>query len=173
MVKQCSPYDATHIQIAKGRVSPELAVLIHSKQTTQELESWTAFQSFLRTEFTVEVNVDRDRAWQELEAFHYDWVESPQAFTNKFICQHAMLITRFPRKYFPNRDKTIKGQLCKLRRGMPAALKEKLEGFLDDLCLAQIHRPLRTGKAVLTGLQFYSGMPSASREGNIEHSVPE
>ncbi len=125
LVEQCSPYDEARIRIAQGRVSPELAVLIHSHQAT--LQTWIAFQDFFRTEFAVEVNVDR--AWQELENLHYEWTEASQAFTSKFICHHAMLLMRFPKEKFPDRDKTIK---LKLWQGLPKMSKERLKGFLED-----------------------------------------
>ncbi len=125
LVERCSPNDQTRIQIAKERVSTELAVLIHSKQST--LHTWNDFQFFLRTEFAVDVNVDR--AWQELENLTYDCEETPQSFTNKFICQHASLVTRFPNERFPDRDKTIKR---KLWNGMPRTSRFRLEGFLEE-----------------------------------------
>lgn len=75
------------------------------------------------------MEVTVDRAWQELESLKYDWGESPQSFTHKFICQHAMIATKFPYESFPDRDKTIKR---KLWQGLPPSSKEKLEGFLDE-----------------------------------------
>lgn len=39
LVEQCSPSDATRVQIAKGRVTAELAVLVHSKQIHHKLVS--------------------------------------------------------------------------------------------------------------------------------------
>ncbi|KAG0725570.1 hypothetical protein GWK47_038388 [Chionoecetes opilio] len=59
----------------------------------------------------------------------YDWGESPQAFTHRFICQHAVIATKLPHEKFPDRDKTIKR---KLWYGLPIASREKLEGFLDE-----------------------------------------
>ncbi|KAG0715288.1 hypothetical protein GWK47_012288 [Chionoecetes opilio] len=59
----------------------------------------------------------------------YDWGESPQAFTHRFICQHAVIATKLPNEKFPDRDKTIKR---KLWYGLPVASREKLEGFLDE-----------------------------------------
>ncbi len=77
--------------------------------------------------FAVEVSIDR--AWQEMESMCYDWAEAPQAFTHRFICQFAVLETKFPSEKFPNRDKAIKR---KLWYGLPRESKEKLDGFLDE-----------------------------------------
>ncbi|KAG0709960.1 hypothetical protein GWK47_023746 [Chionoecetes opilio] len=127
LVEQCSSSDTTLIQIAKGRVSSELAILIHNNQTYQKIESWAALRNLFQTEFATEVSIDR--AWQELESIGYDWGESPQAFTHRFICQHAVIETKFPNERFPNRDKTIKR---KLWYGLPPESRERLEGFLDE-----------------------------------------
>ncbi|KAG0713112.1 hypothetical protein GWK47_016924 [Chionoecetes opilio] len=127
LVEQCSSSDATRIQIAKGRVSPEFAISIHNNQTNQKIESWPALRNLFQTEFATEVSIDR--AWQELESMCYDWGESPQAFTHRFICQHAVIETRFPNERFPNRDKTIKR---KLWYGLPPESRERQEGFLDE-----------------------------------------
>ncbi|KAG0721231.1 hypothetical protein GWK47_046871 [Chionoecetes opilio] len=119
LIEQCSSSDATRIQIAKGRVSSELSILIHNYQTNHKIETWAALRNLFETEFATEVSVDR--AWQELEAIGYDWAESPQAFTHRFICQHAVIATKFPNEKFPNRDKTIKR---KLWYGLPAVSRE-------------------------------------------------
>lgn len=125
LVERCTPFNTTCIQVAKERVSSELAVLIHNKQHI--LNTWDDFQTFLHIEFAVEVNVDR--GWQELKNLKYDWTETSQSSTNKFICHHESLVTRFLREKFPDRDKTIKRKLWK---GMPKMSKEKLEGFLEE-----------------------------------------
>ncbi|KAG0712916.1 hypothetical protein GWK47_017372 [Chionoecetes opilio] len=127
LIEQCSSSDATRIQIAKGRVCPEFSILIHNYQANLKVETWSALKNLFVTEFTTEVSVDR--AWQELEAMSYDWGESPQAFTHRFICQHAVIATKLPNEKFPDRDKTIKR---KLWYGLPIASREKLEGFLDE-----------------------------------------
>ncbi len=119
-VEQCSPYDGERIRAAKGRVGPHLAVLIHSRQTT--LQTWVEFKEFFHIEFAVEVNVDR--AWQELENSRYEWTETPQLFTNRFIYRHAMLITCFTNTIF-----TFKR---KLWQGLPKMSKERLKDFLED-----------------------------------------
>ncbi|KAG0724131.1 hypothetical protein GWK47_041288 [Chionoecetes opilio] len=121
LIEQCSSSDATRIQIAKGRVCPEFSILIHNYQANHKVETWSALKNLFETEFTTEVSVDR--AWQELEAMSYDWGESPQAFTHRFICQHAVIATKLPNEKFPDRDKTIKR---KLWYGLP------IPGFLDE-----------------------------------------
>ena len=127
LVEQCSNDDTTRIQIAKGRVAPELATLIHSNQLNGKVDTWLALKIFFQTEFATDVTIDR--AWQELESMCYDWGESPQAFVHQFICQHAVITTKFPHEEFPNRDKMIKR---KLWYGLPSQSRQKLEGFLDD-----------------------------------------
>ncbi|KAG0712106.1 hypothetical protein GWK47_019181 [Chionoecetes opilio] len=127
LVEQCSSSDATRIQIAKGRVSSELAILIHNYQTNQKIETRAALRNLFQTEFATEVSIDR--AWQELESMGYDWGESPQAFTHRFICQHAVIATEFPNERLPNRDKIIKR---KLWYGLPPESRERLEEFLDE-----------------------------------------
>ncbi len=127
LVEQCDLTDVGRIQIAKGRVCTELAILIHNNQTRHNLTNWAALKAFLQAEFAVEVSIDR--AWQEMESMSYDWAEAPQAFTHRFICQFAVLETKFPSEKFPNRDKTIKR---KLWYGLPRESREKLEGLLDE-----------------------------------------
>ena len=127
LVEQCSSQDDDRVRIAKSRVSSDLAILIHNNQANKKISSWPTLKTFLREEFNIEFNVDR--AWQELESMTYDWVESPQAFTQRFKCQHAVVETRFPTEKFPNRDRTIKR---KLWHGLPRESREKLEGFLEE-----------------------------------------
>ncbi|KAG0728868.1 hypothetical protein GWK47_031564 [Chionoecetes opilio] len=127
LVEQCSSSDATRIQVAKGRVSSELAILIHNYQTNQKIETWAALRNLFQTEFATEVSIDR--AWQELESMGYDSGESPQAFTHRLICQHAVIATKFPNEKLPNRDKTIKRNLW---YSLPPESRERLEGFLDE-----------------------------------------
>ena len=126
-VERCSLDDSTRVMIAKNRLSSELAMLIHNNQTKHKCNTWLSFCHFLRTEFAVDVNVDR--AWQELEDHEYDWMFAPQSYTNKFICRHAVLETRFPGEKFPDRDKCIKR---KLWQGMPKENQKRLEAFLEE-----------------------------------------
>lgn len=70
LVKQCSDSDATRVQIAKGRLSPELAILVHSNQAARKISTWASSQVYFRVVFTVEFSADR--AWQELEVMQYD-----------------------------------------------------------------------------------------------------
>ena len=127
LVEQCSDSDLRRVQIAKSRVSPELAALIHNHQTQHHCDTWVDLKQLLRTEFSTDVNFDR--AWQEMDSAKYDWAESPQAFSNNFICQYPILETRFAREKLPNRDKTIKR---KLWQGLTPESKARLEGFLDE-----------------------------------------
>ena len=126
-VEKCSADDSTRVMIAKNRLSSELAMLIHNNQTKFKCTTWKHLCNFLRTEFAVDVNVDR--AWQELEDHEYDWLFPPQSYTNKFICRHAVLETRFPSEKFPSRDKSIKR---KLWQGMPSENQKRLEAFLEE-----------------------------------------
>ncbi len=127
LIEKCSDEDETRVQVAKGRVSSELAILIHNNQSKRRCKTWLELKDFLKIEFAVDVNLDR--AWQKIDAAGYDWEESPQAFTNRFICQYAILETRFPREKFPSRDKSIKRNLW---HGLPQESNERLEGFLDE-----------------------------------------
>lgn len=127
LVEQCSEDDHRRVQIAKGRVSSELAALIHNRQTSHLCNTWPELKLLLKTEFSTDVNFDR--AWQDINTSYYDWADSPQAFVNQFICQYAILETRFPKEKLPNRDKTIKK---KLWQGLTQDAKERLEGFLDE-----------------------------------------
>ena len=126
-VEKCTDDDSTRVMIAKSRLSSELAMLIHNNQAKSRCTTWISFCDFLRNEFAVDVNVDR--AWQELEDHEYDWMFAPQHYTNKFICRHAVLETRFPNERFPNRDKNIKR---KLWQGMPKESQKRLEAFLEE-----------------------------------------
>ncbi len=122
-----SAVDTTRVQIAKGRVSPEIAALIHNHQTLHKCNSWGSLKELLNSHFNKEVNFDR--AWQNINSEGYDWSESPQAFVNNFICRYAILETQFTREKLPNRDKIIKR---KLWQGLPQEPKTRLEGFLDE-----------------------------------------
>ena len=127
LVEQVSDCDEVRVKVAKSRLSPEIAMLVHNRQQRVHL-TWSKLCHLLKTEFAVEVNVDR--AWQDLDAEQYDWgEESPQAFSNRFICKYAVLETKFPAEHFPNQEKTIKR---KIWRGLPRELKERTEGFLDE-----------------------------------------
>ena len=127
LVEQCSNLDARRIQIAKGRVSAEIAALIHNHQTLHACDTWSKLKTLLNSHFSKEVNFDR--AWQDVNSARYDWSEEPQAFVNSFICQYATLETKFAREKLPNRDKIIKR---KLWQGLTSEAKVKLEGFLDE-----------------------------------------
>ena len=126
-VEKCTTDDSTRVMIAKSKLSTELAMLIHNNQAKNKCTTWNTFCNFLQNEFAVDVNVDR--AWQELDDHEYDWFFAPQLYTNKFICRHAVLETRFPKEKFPNRDKSIKR---KLWQGMPKESQRRLEAFLEE-----------------------------------------
>ena len=127
LVEQVSAQDETRVKVAKSRLSPEIAMLVHNRQQRGSF-SWPDLCRLLRTEFLVEVNVDK--AWQDLDSEQYDWgEESPQVFSNKFVCKYAVLKTKFPAEHFPNRDKTVKRKIWK---GLPRELKERTEGFLEE-----------------------------------------
>ena len=127
LVEQCHDQDDERVQIAKSRVSPDLAILIHNSQSSHTITSWATFKAFFQKEFAVDYSVDR--AWQQLESMHYDWTESPHAFSHRFICEHAVVVSKFPNEKFPKRDQTIKR---KLWHGLPKEAKERIEGFLDE-----------------------------------------
>ena len=127
LIEQCSDNELRRVQIAKARVSSELAALIHNHQTHHQCNTWKDFKQLLTTEFSTDVNFDR--AWQEIDSVNYDWAQSPQAFTNNFICQYAILETRFAQEKLPDRDKIIKK---KLWQGLTPESKARLEGFLDE-----------------------------------------
>ena len=126
-VEQTSQCDEERVQIAKGRLSSDLAVLIHNAQGKRVCLTWHDLKFILRTEFPETISLDQ--AWEQLDSLQYDWIESPRAFTNKFMCQYASLETRFPHDQFPSRDRTIKR---KILRGMPFEAKERLEVFIED-----------------------------------------
>lgn len=126
-VEQCSQDDRDRVQIAKSRVSSELAMLLHNRQQKGSSTTWAEVKHFFRSEFAVDVNIDR--AWQELEMQQYQWEDSPQAFTNRLICRYAVLESKFPGEKFPNRDKTIKRKIC---HGLPKNVGRKVEAYLDE-----------------------------------------
>ena len=131
-VEQVTDEDQTRIQVAKGKVDDEIAILIHNQQTTGKINSWDDLKELLKQEFPVNFTVDQ--AWSELDSMPYEWEESPRAFTNHFICQYATLEGRFPKEKFPARDSTIKK---KIYRGIPREIQAKVEAYLD------IEYPLR------------------------------
>ncbi len=88
-VEQCSEIEATRVQITKGRVSTEIAALIHNHQTLHNCNTWDSIKGFLNSHFNKEINFDR--AWKDTNSECYDWSESPQAFVNNFICRYAIL----------------------------------------------------------------------------------
>ena len=122
LVEQCAGDSASRIQVAKSRVSTEIAILIHNKRA--EIYLWSDLKEFLVSEFASEISFDT--AWKELDAMRYDWGESPQAFVHKFICRHAAIVSRFPGFKFPDRDRQLKRRLWK---GMPKSSRERLKSF--------------------------------------------
>ena len=84
-------------------------------------------KKFLQTEFIGELSFDS--VWEELESQHYDWENSPQAFSHNIICQYATIAIKFPKEKIPSRDRFIKR---KLLDGMPQASKGKLSSFVED-----------------------------------------
>ncbi len=127
LVEQSSNEDTRKVQIAKSRVSSELAALIHNHQILHHCHTWNSIKQLLLSQFSQEVNFDR--AWRDIDAQTYDWVESPQAFANKFTCKYATLETSFPGEKLPKCEKIIKR---KLWQGLTQEAKARLEGFLDE-----------------------------------------
>lgn len=127
LVELCSPEDEVRVQIAKSKLSAQLMMLIHNRQTKGRCHTWVEFKEFLQTEFAVDVNVDR--AWQDIDDIQYDWAENPQSFVNQYICRYATLETRFPQEKFPNRDKAIKR---KIWQGLPKDSRDRIEGYLEE-----------------------------------------
>ena len=127
LVEQVTDDDLTRVTVAKSRLGSEIAMLIHNQQQKVRSFTWPSLCNFLRTEFTLDVNIDR--AWQDLDSTQYDWDESPQSFSNRFLCKYAVLETKFPQEKFPNRDKTIKRLIW---HGLPRELKDRVEGFLEE-----------------------------------------
>ena len=64
----------SRLQVGKSRLGPEIVMLILNQQRKQPNLSWKDFCNLLKNEFAVDVNVDR--AWQDLEAEFYDGRES-------------------------------------------------------------------------------------------------
>ncbi len=78
LVEQVASHDETLVKVAKSRLNPEIAMLVHNKQEQGEL-SCRGLCTLMHTKFTVEVSVNR--AWQNLDSEQYDWEGgSPQAF---------------------------------------------------------------------------------------------
>ena len=127
LVEQVAEDDLTRVTVAKSRLGSEIAMLVHNKQQKEKSLTWKRLCKFLQTEFTLDINLDR--AWQDLESVQYEWEESPQSFSNRFLCKYAVLETKFPKEKFPSRDKTIKRLIW---HGLPRELKERIEGFLDE-----------------------------------------
>ena len=125
-VEACSVYSDERIEVAKLRVSVELAMKIQTMLSSNTVETWGELKAQLRKEFTTELGFDR--AWQNIECMKYDYQDSPQAFVNEFICQYSLLETKFGTAELPNRDTLIKK---KLMRGMPSETHEKLTSFLE------------------------------------------
>ncbi len=126
-VEHSSEIDARRVQIAKGRVSNEIAALIHNYQILHNCNTWDSIKGLLNSHFNKEINIDR--AWKDTNSECYDWSESPQGFANNFICRYAILETRFAREKLSNRDKLIKR---KLWQDLPQEAQARIEGFLDE-----------------------------------------
>lgn len=125
-VESVTAGDLERIQVAKKRVSYDLALFLQNRQRKGQCNTWEALKTLLRTEFAVELNLDR--TWQELESATYDWEDSPQAFTNRLICRYAVLETKFSTEKLPNRDRLIKR---KLFQGLPSTVRSRIESFTD------------------------------------------
>ncbi len=125
-VEACAEYSDDRIEVAKLRVSVELAMKIQSMITKQSIVTWHELKTNLQNEFATELGFDR--AWQNIDNMKYDWQDSPQAFVNEFICQYSLLETKFEAEVLPNRDTLLKK---KLLRGMPTETHEKLTSFVE------------------------------------------
>ena len=79
-VESCSLLSGERIEVAKLRVSVELAMRLQALIAKESIQSWDELKTCLRKEFATEVNFDR--AWQHIDNMKYDWVDSPQAFVN-------------------------------------------------------------------------------------------
>ena len=75
LIEQAAPDDTSRIQIAKSRLGSEIVMLIHNHQRKQPNLPWKNFCHLLKSEFAVDVNLDR--AWQDLANEFYDWGKSP------------------------------------------------------------------------------------------------
>ena len=126
-VESCATLSAERIEVARLRVSIELAMRLQALIAQYSITTWDHFKTCLRQEFATELNFDQ--AWQHIDRMTYDWVDSPQAFVNEFICQYSILETKFNSEELPNRDKLLKR---KLLRGMPSDTHEKLSSFLES-----------------------------------------
>ncbi|XP_050733579.1 uncharacterized protein LOC127007076 [Eriocheir sinensis] len=127
LVEQCTTEDGDRMKVAKTRVGSELAMLIHIQQGRNSCQSWEDLKQFLKTQFVVEVPLDR--AWQHFESHQYDWALNPQGFVNTLIYKYAVIESKFPSDTLPNKEKAIKR---KLWSGLPSEAKGRVEGFLDE-----------------------------------------
>ena len=75
LIEQTTPHEPSRLQMAKSRLGLEIVILIHNQQRKQPNLSWEYFCNLIKNEFAVDVNVDR--AWQNLKAELYEWGESP------------------------------------------------------------------------------------------------
>lgn len=125
-VESCTIFSDERIEVAKLRVSIEIAMKIQTMLSNQTIRSWEDLKLQLQKEFATELGFDR--AWQNIDNMRYDWQDSPQAFVNTFICQYSLLETKFAAEELPNRDSLLKK---KLLRGMPSETHEKLTSFLE------------------------------------------
>ncbi len=58
-IQQCSLIDSERVKVAKSRVRPKLALLLQNRQEKGQCASWEEVKKFLRTEFAVDLNLDR------------------------------------------------------------------------------------------------------------------
>lgn len=65
IIEQCSEDDLRKLQTAIGRVSLEVAALIHNQQTQHECQMWEDLKRILKTKFSTTINFYR--AWQEID----------------------------------------------------------------------------------------------------------
>ena len=127
LVEQVTDDDSGRVTVAKSRLGSEIAMLVHNKQQKERSLTWRSLCKLLETEFTLDINLDR--AWQDLETLTYEFEDSPQAFSNRFLCKYAVLETKFPKEQFPHREKTVKRLIW---HGLPKELKDRVEAFLDE-----------------------------------------
>ncbi len=79
-IEQYALTDSDRIQIAKSRVSRDIALLIQNHQDQDQCTSSVEIKKFPSTEFSVDLSIDR--AWKEIEAVKYHWEDSPLVCTN-------------------------------------------------------------------------------------------
>ncbi len=70
-IEQCTPPDSECVKTAKQRVSQELALLLQNRKAKGKCTSWEEVKEFLRTEFAVDLNLDR--AWRSVLNTDYEF----------------------------------------------------------------------------------------------------